>query len=984
MGILDKLKPTPRWKHADAAIRLEAVREVDDASVLALLAETDPDAKVRRAAMAGVNDPGVLARIAGADADPETRDRATDRLLDFALDPNATEAVALTAVRGISDGRRLSAAAKTASLLSVRLDALARIMDEGSLGAVARHAKDENIARAALDRLADTEKILDAALNSDHRDVALAAFDRLIVPASPDLSLLATIESRTQQKPVAKRARAILQAIEDAEIARRAAEEERRAKHASLCEAAEHLAGVEWQHAEVELGRLLTTWAEQVDVAPETAARFARAVDRAKELVALGHRAAEEAAERARVQAEALATRVALCARVETLDGDDIPEQLSAIEEEWRSLAPLVGSGPEADRLDQVFAQAAAACRNRHEQGAKLAETRAALTALVEQAEGLPASEDAPAIAARWQALAREARGLAAALSSAGRPAADLDARLNAVDAVFAAREARLREAAAKAQQDQLAKFQRMIERAARAAESETITLREGERLMRDIRLTLDEAPRDHGKDLSDALATLRALQEKIAPRVRELREMDDWRRFANAQQQEQLILQAETLVASLAVDDQAGRESNLAAAAKTLRDLHLKWKDVSEAPRDQAQRLWERFRTATDLIRLRCEGYFKKVKEERGVNLERKTAIVLEAEQLTSAAGDWAKTAERLQQLQAEWMTLGPIGREQGRDLSQRFRTATNQFFTRRREEVTARKKMWSDNMARKEALCARAEELAVSTDWDVAVPELKRLQAEWKTIGPIRRAKSEEVWARFRAAADKLFDRYKNRHQIALESKLAEREAMVVELESLAAPEAEAPAVGVAEKVQELRANWTRSVPIPSSEMNALTARWQAAFARVIERWADAFRGSEFDPAAILQKMEKLIGRVEALVATTGADAPAEKTLSQTELLAAKLRSALASNAMGKGVSDESKWRQAGDVVRDAQSAWLRLAPVTGDQARALESRFQKACRRIMDQVRSHTSHSSPAGGGGKRPETKRPDQKRQPTAV
>jgi hypothetical protein len=567
---------------------------------------------------------------------------------------------------------------------------------------------------------------------------------------------------------------------------------------------------------------------------------------------------------------------------------------------------------------------------------------------------------------------------MAAALSSAGRPAADLDERLAAVDATFVAREAKVREAAAKAQQDQLARVQRMTERATRAAESETITLREGERLMKDIRLILDEKSRDRSKEYTDELAKLRAVQDKIAPRVRELREMDDWRRFANAQQQEQLILQAETLVATLATDDQNGRESNLAAAAKTLRDLHLKWKDVSEAPRDQAQRLWERFRTATDLIRLRCEGYFKKVKEERGANIERKVAIVTEAEQL-ALSGDSAKTAERLQQLQVEWNTLGPIGREQGKELSQRFRAATNQFFTKRREEVSARKKMWTDNLSRKEAMCARAEELAASTDWDVAVPELKRLQAEWKTVGPVRRAKSEEIWARFRAAADKLFERYHNRHQIALETKLAERQSMVVELEALAGAPADAPTDGVVERVQELRANWTRSVPVPSNEMKALLDRWQVAFAGVVSRWAEAFRGSEFDPAATIQRMEKLIARVEAVVASTGADAPVEQPLSQTELLAQKLRSALASNAMGKGVSDESKWRQAGDVVRDAQSAWLRLAPVPGDQARSLESRFQKACRRVMDQVRSHSSHSHAApSSGGRRPDTKRPDQR------
>ena len=63
-----------------------------------------------------------------------------------------------------------------------------------------------------------------------------------------------------------------------------------------------------------------------------------------------------------------------------------------------------------------------------------------------------------------------------------------------------------------------------------------------------------------------------------------------------------------------------------------------------------------------------------------------------------------------------------------------------------------------------------------------------MKRLQAEWKTVGPVRRNKSEVVWNRFRAAADRFFTRFHNRHQITLATKIAEREVLVVELERLA----------------------------------------------------------------------------------------------------------------------------------------------------------------------------------------------------
>ena len=82
MGILDKLKPQPRWKHAVPTVRLEAVRELDDHSELAGLAESDPDARVRRAAVARIADSDVLGRCV-ADSDQSVKDAASDRLAEL-------------------------------------------------------------------------------------------------------------------------------------------------------------------------------------------------------------------------------------------------------------------------------------------------------------------------------------------------------------------------------------------------------------------------------------------------------------------------------------------------------------------------------------------------------------------------------------------------------------------------------------------------------------------------------------------------------------------------------------------------------------------------------------------------------------------------------------------------------------------------------------------------------------------------------------
>ena len=952
MGLLDKLKPQPRWKHTDAAVRLEAVRELEDQIELAALAETDTDLRVRRAAVAKLTDPAALGRIVAAESDADARDRAADRLTAFATSPETDEPTALLAARALTDGRRLSTVAKSEAPDSVRADALSRLTDERAISSVARHAKSESTARAALDRLTSHEAVVDVAEHAEHRDVALAAFERALGKGA-DLAQLKSIESRAQQKAVSKRARTLIQEIEDAEAARRAADEERRRQQSSVLDAIERLSdATDPAVVRAELERLTNDW-EALGAADAAAtARFERASVFARGSIARREREAEEAAERARQRAEAIATRVALCARVETLEGEDALEQLVPIEEEWRSLSPLVGNGPEADRLAERFALAVAACRKRHEMRANLAEMRTKLETLVAEAESLPSHADAASAAARWQSLSREARGLTASLTEGLRAPEDLTARLGAVEAALAARDAARRDAVAKAQHDVVAHLQRLAERARRASDAESITLREGDRLMRDINAGLDEISRvESTREIDDAAGKLRALQEKVAPRVRELREMDDWRRFANAQRQEQLIAMAEAIVASLKSDDEAGKTSDLAATARALRELHAKWQEAAEAPRHSAQRLWDRFRTATDFIRSRCEAYFVKLREERAGNLQRKVAIVEEAEALAQS-NEWGKAAGRFQALQAEWQQLGPIARDQGRELAHRFRVACNAFFSRRREDLAGRKKAWTDNLARKEALCDRAETLSQSTEWESASSELKRLQAEWKTIGPVRRNKSDVVWNRFRAAADKFFERYHNRHQIAVEGKLAEREALVTELETVAGAEGQAPAE-LLEKVQQLRTSWNRSVPIPAAEMKPIADRWQAAFAKVLAARPEAFVGTDMDPAAVRQKLEKLVARVEGLLNGV-ADAAIGR--SQAEILAARLRSALASNAMGGRGSEEAKWRAAADTVKDAQSTWQRLAALSSADAKTLEPRFRDACRKVNDQARRH----------------------------
>jgi hypothetical protein len=984
MGLLDKLKPQPRWKHADPAVRLEGVREMDDLAELAALAETDPDVKVRRAALARVDDVDVLARVAGGDPDADLRDRAAERLTAIAcrgVEGSSPDVEAMRrAVQALTDPRRLAAVAKSDAPEAIRAEALRLTGDERSIGSIARQARQEATAVQALGRLTDANEILEVALNAGHKDVALAAFER-IAAGVPDLGTLRSVELRAQHKAVGRRARALIQEIEAAEAARQAAALERQRRESHLVEAVEALAEVsDVAVVKAELARLSDNWQALGVVEPASIERFGRGVEAAKATMARREREIEEELERQRTRQEAIATRIALCERVETLDGEDAVAQLVPIEEEWRSLLPISETGAQAEQLAERFSRAVASCRSRHEMGATLATTRASLEALVTEAETLAAREDTDLAAERWHELAREARSLTTTLESASRPATDLAERLAAVAAAFRLKDDAHKAEVAASREVKLSQIRRLVDRARRAAEADAMTLREGERLMRDLATAISEAnATEDAPELHRAASELSVWQEKVAPRVRELREMDEWRKFANAQRQEQLISMAEAIVASLKTDEESGKTSDLPATAKALRELHAEWQLVAEAPRQTAQRLWDRFRTATDFIRSRCEPFFAKRREEREASRARRVSVVEEAESLAQSA-DWAAAASRLQALQAEWQALGHPASDSERELGQRFRAACNTFFVRRREDLADRKKVWTDNLAQKEALCERAEALADSSDWDTAAAELKKLQADWKTIGPVRKNKSDAVWTRFRAAADRFFERYHHRHEIALAGKLAEREALVVELEALAGMPAESTPADAADAVQRLRTTWNRAVPVPVPGMKQLNDRWQAAFSELLASRPQLFAGTELDPKAVVQRMEKLVARVEALVAEPRQSQ--DSKLSATEMLAAKLRNALASNAMGGRGHEESKHRGAIDSAKEAVASWQRLPPVHTPEAEALAARFRDACRKIGVGEFGRRQQSGHDGRKDRRPSaTPAPVEDRQP---
>lgn len=863
----------------------------------------------------------------------------------------------------------------------VRRAAVRKLMDPVVLGRLAAGDHDEDVRAQASTMLVDIALEMFEGLGE--RD-SLAAVD-----AVPDARTLAQVARGAQREIVALRAVARLQdrRLLGAVARHAAVEGARRTALQTLgdLDDRDEIAAVamngEFKDTAVAAAELVTDRETLEQIA--TRSRNKSAAKRARALLREASQAAgasDSALDEAPWSGDPLSTEkpdgageaspVAAAVEREPEPIADLPEHAELAEEAARAPDPAEAERKRLGLLD-------------------MERRRSRLVELLQDATGAVAADDLFEARRRFTLVRHEWRDLTSGIEIE----AALGDRLAEVEALLTVRESEAREADARARQDALVRLMNVVMRVEPLATSPTLTFKAADRALRDVRTALGSIPPLPTRhDADEVTRRLKAVQSLLAPKVQELREADEWKRFANVSVQEQLCVRMEAL---RTLEDPA-------AIAHEVRDLQQRWRDAADVPRAKAELLWQRFKAAHDDVWPRCEAYFAEQARVRSENLARKLALCERAEALAESTS-WIQTADEIKQLQTEWKSIGAISGGREKAVWERFRSACDRFFTRRHEDLVQRKAAWAENLTRKEALAARAEVLAESTDWDRSSAEIKRLQTEWKTIGPVKRSKSEAVWLRFRAACDRFFVRYAQRHDVERAERVAAREALCVELERLArspasqeaaslspvtpesASEAESaePAPAAAEipadepadllaQVRAIRSRWqqeTSARAVNHDQARALDERFAAAFARVLTDWPRAFAGSDLDTESNQKRMETLVERVERLAASLAG--PAEDGLdgsSPSARLAAMLKEALAANTIAGRAEREARLRAAAEDVRQAQASWSRIGLVPQEARRLLTERFQRACRRVLDRTgdvtQSGPSRGAPSG--------------------
>ena len=283
-------------------------------------------------------------------------------------------------------------------------------------------------------------------------------------------------------------------------------------------------------------------------------------------------------------------------------------------------------------------------------------------------------------------------------------------------------------------------------------------------------------------ENVVDAFKELQKLHEQwkeFGPVAKEFRDQI-WDRFKAATAvinkkyqayfEAQKSKQADNLVAKTALcekveaiankeDIKSSNEWN--ALSKEIEDIQKEWKTIGFASKKDNQKVYDRFRAACDKFFAKKRDFYVQFKDNMNENLEKKLAIITEAEALKNST-EWKATADKLIELQAHWKEIGAVPRKKSEQLWKRFRAACDEFFEAR--DKNAAPDNYAGNLRAKKALIEEINAYVSSGDAAADAEAFKAFEEKWQSIGFVPIKEKDTIGKAYREAMNSKFHNSKS----------------------------------------------------------------------------------------------------------------------------------------------------------------------------------------------------------------------------
>lgn len=195
---------------------------------------------------------------------------------------------------------------------------------------------------------------------------------------------------------------------------------------------------------------------------------------------------------------------------------------------------------------------------------------------------------------------------------------------------------------------------------------------------------------------------------------------------------------------------------------SKEVIELQAKWKTIGFVPKKVNTQIFEEFRGLCDAFFEQKSEFFKGVRDEMDINLEKKRSLCEQAKMLKDST-EWKSTADKLIAIQKEWKTIGPVPRKYSDAIWKEFVNACDYFFEQKKKNESSQKGEELENLAAKKEIIEKIKNVDQSLEPSELIAQVRTLADEWHKIGFVPFKEKDRIYKEFHEVVDAHYDRLK-----------------------------------------------------------------------------------------------------------------------------------------------------------------------------------------------------------------------------
>jgi len=326
--------------------------------------------------------------------------------------------------------------------------------------------------------------------------------------------------------------------------------------------------------------------------------------------------------------------------------------------------------------------------------------------------------------------------------------------------------------------------------------------------------------------------------------------------------------------------------------------------------------------------FRYQLNSVRKEAERQKEKNLTTKTELLNKLRDLVDGE-ETTLSMSTIKSIQDEWKSIGPVPTSQNRNLWASFNALMDRFYDNRSIYFELKELDRKKNLESKNELCDKAEALKDASDLKDAIRQLNELHEEFKHIGPVPRDEQENLWQRFKAASDAVYDRRKDFYEGQKEvfkQNQTEKETLIAQLVTYADYKADRIKDWntKTKEILEIQKAWEKIGPVTKEAGKEINKAFWAAFKHFFHNKNMFFKELDEIRATNQKKAEELITQAEALM-------------------------------------ENKDWQSTANQLVKLQQEWKTLGPTPEKNRDSLYKKFKAACDTFFENRRNSNKQSN-----------------------